>query len=106
MFNDINGGRGDDNIIHLKSAHHFETFLWKKMDMAIRQSVCESFARMRARRKAKEAKNIPPDVPCANCGENTWEADMDGEWYCFICGNRGYWENGVFQQGRKSCVSP
>lgn len=74
--------------------------------MADRLSVGESFARMRQRRKAREARNVLPGDACVNCGKSVWQADLDGEWYCFICGNRGYWANGEFRQGRKTCESP
>lgn len=49
-------------------------------------------------RKEMESGNAHPDVECVNCGSTAWEADLYPEWYCFICGNRGFWRNGEFIQ--------
>lgn len=51
-------------------------------------------------RKEMESKNCCPDEECANCGATNWEAALYPEWYCFICGNRGFWKNGEFIQTR------
>ncbi len=68
------------------------------MDQDLQKSLQERFRRIRARQKLMERENIPPDCPCGHCGRTWWERDSGFLWYCFICGNRGYWKDGSFVQ--------
>lgn len=72
------------------------------MDNSINKTIRDSHARMRARRKLRDTANNTPCSRCNNCGNTLWEFDQDDEWYCFICSNRGYWENRKFIQGNKN----
>lgn len=56
------------------------------IDKAI-QHMRERFRRRNARAKA-------PDVPCCKCGAKSWYRDVeDDSWYCFKCGERGFWKD-------------
>lgn len=61
--------------------------------------ISRSFARMFARYQKRKAGNRHPDCTCRQCGAQAWEPEVDDIWYCFRCGSRGYWTNGVFTQG-------
>ena len=59
-----------------------------------------SYARICARARRRRTLDVPPEAACEKCGAVVWEAEMDGMWYCFKCGARGVWEDGVFRQAR------
>lgn len=51
-------------------------------------SICQ---RIRTRSKIRKLLNYAPHSSCKKCGASAWEHDTDTVWYCFRCGNRGYW---------------
>ncbi|MGN1038317.1 MAG: hypothetical protein ACI4P0_02860 [Mailhella sp.] len=64
------------------------------------KTIMESMARMKRRREVRTFR-IPPPLPCVKCGSLSWEPDFYGDssdWYCFKCGNRGFWKGREFFQ--------
>ncbi len=68
------------------------------MSEELRKSIQEVFRRIHARDKIRESLNVRPVCECGHCGRTSWERDCDSMWYCFICGNRGFWQDGKFVQ--------
>lgn len=57
-----------------------------------REELAGIFRRIRQRSKVQKLRNYAPYTPCSKCGVLAWEHDYDTtDWYCFRCGNRGYW---------------
>ena len=54
-------------------------------------SVSSIYQRIRERSKVKKLLNHGPHTSCMKCGARVWEQELDTGWYCFRCGNRGYW---------------
>lgn len=68
-----------------------------------KESIRSSYSRIQERRKAR-SRRVPPDAPCTKCGAHAWEPEFEVDeqsWYCFRCGNRGYWQGGTFIQTYK-----
>ena len=56
------------------------------------KELAKIFQRIRHRSKVQNLRNHAPFTPCSKCGVLAWEHDYDTtDWYCFRCGNRGYW---------------
>lgn len=68
------------------------------MSTLVQNKLKESFKRRCMREKMLREACRAPDMPCEKCGAQFWQTDIDGEWYCFTCGNRGAWRRGEFVQ--------
>ena len=62
------------------------------------KSIRASIERMRERYKHQQKENNIPTATCIKCKSTYWEQTEDDDWYCFICGNRGWWQDGEFIQ--------
>ena len=55
-----------------------------------RERLAGVFQRIHRRHTARKVHDRTPYTACRKCGAMAWEQAYD-DWYCFRCGNRGYW---------------
>ena len=55
-----------------------------------REGLAGVFRRIHRRHTARKVHERMPYTACGKCGAVAWEHAYD-DWYCFRCGNRGYW---------------
>ena len=55
-----------------------------------RERLAGVFQRIHRRHTARKVHDRTPYTACRKCGAMAWEHAYD-DWYCFRCGNRGYW---------------
>ena len=55
-----------------------------------RERLAGVFQRIHRRHTARKVHDHTPYTACRKCGAMAWEQAYD-DWYCFRCGNRGYW---------------